>query len=78
MQLGIDEVSEEIPAARWQVHGMPKNSMAERRTKAALRAALKTCNLVRERALDRFLEGCVRQLEERSREEDQAGLYTSI
>ncbi|CAB1101716.1 unnamed protein product [Ectocarpus sp. CCAP 1310/34] len=71
----ISEVSQKIEAAQQQLRGASRNSALEATLKAMLKAARKKRSIARWRALETFFEGCLRQLEKKSREGDQAGFY---
>ncbi|CAB1108008.1 unnamed protein product [Ectocarpus sp. CCAP 1310/34] len=74
----ISEASEEIKAAQQQLLGASKTSAFEATLKAMLKAARKKRSIARWRALEKFFEGYVRQLEKKSREGDQAGFYRHL
>ncbi|CAB1104154.1 unnamed protein product [Ectocarpus sp. CCAP 1310/34] len=60
------------------LRGALKNSDLETTLKAKLKAARKKRSSARWRALEKFFEGYVRQLEKKSREGDQAGFYRHL
>ncbi|CAB1120004.1 unnamed protein product [Ectocarpus sp. CCAP 1310/34] len=74
----ISEASREIRVAQQQLRGASKNSDFETTLKAKLKAARKKRSSARWRALEKFFEGYVRQLEKKSREGDQAGFYRHL
>ncbi|CAB1117725.1 unnamed protein product [Ectocarpus sp. CCAP 1310/34] len=74
----ISDASKEIKAAQQQLRGASKNSACEATLKAMLKAARKKRSIARWRALEKFFEGYVRQLEKKSREGDQAGFYRHL
>ncbi|CAB1110695.1 unnamed protein product [Ectocarpus sp. CCAP 1310/34] len=74
----ISEASREIRVAQQQLRGASKNSDLETTLKAKLKAARKKRSSARWRALEKFFEGYVRQLEKKSREGDQAGFYRHL